>query len=60
MSDKWAVLTNYASGLEADIAVARLNAEEIPAHARGNDIMGIVGPGFQGPTARGVDVRDGR
>jgi hypothetical protein len=26
------------------------------AVARGNDIVGIFGPGFQGPTARGVDV----
>ena len=56
MSDKWAVLAKFGSGLEADIAVARLEAEEIPAHARGNDIVGIVGPSFQGPTWRGVDV----
>jgi hypothetical protein len=26
------------------------------AAARGNDIVGIFGPGFQGTTARGVDV----
>ena len=56
MSDKWAVLAKFGSGLEADIAVARLEAEEIPAHARGNDIVGIVGFGFQGPIWRGVDV----
>jgi hypothetical protein len=53
---EWSVLINYGSGLEADIAVARLNAERIPAVARGNDIVAIVGPGFQGTTARGVDV----
>jgi hypothetical protein len=57
VSDKrWLLLANFASGLEADIAVARLEAEEIPAQARGNDIVGIFGPGFQGSTARGVDV----
>jgi hypothetical protein len=56
LSDKWAVLAKFGSGLEADIAVARLEAEDIPAHARGNDIIGIVGFGFQGPTWRGVDV----
>lgn len=53
---QWTRLTNVASGLEADIAVARLRAEDIPAFTRGNDIVGIVGPGFQGSTARGVDV----
>ena len=56
MPDKWAVVAKFGSGLEADIAVARLEAEEIPAHARGNDIVGIVGPSFQGPIWRGVDV----
>jgi hypothetical protein len=56
VSDTWAVLAKFGSGLEADIAVARLEAEEIPAHARGNDIVGIVGFGFQGPIWRGVDV----
>ena len=56
MTSDWTKLTTFASGLEADIAVARLNSEEIPAHARGNDIIATVGFGFQGPTARGVDV----
>ena len=53
---EWSVLINYGSGLEADMAVARLNSARIPAQARGNDIIAIVGPGFQGTTARGVDV----
>jgi hypothetical protein len=28
----------------------------IPARAHGNDFVGLFGPNFQGPTARGVDV----
>lgn len=44
------------STFEADVAVNLLESEGIPAHARGNDIVGIVGPGFQGPTSPGVDV----
>ena len=53
---RWVVLTNFASGLEADVAVEQLRGAGVPAEARGNDIVGIFGPGFQGVTARGVDV----
>ena len=35
---------------------SQLEAADIPALARGNDIVGLFGPGFQGATARGVDV----
>ena len=52
----WVRLTTFSSALEADVAVSRLEAAEIPAISRGNDIVGIFGPGFQGPTAKGVDV----
>ncbi|HEY5219207.1 MAG TPA: DUF2007 domain-containing protein [Gemmatimonadaceae bacterium] len=53
---KWVKLITYSSALEADVAVSQLEAAEIPALARGNDIVGIFGPGFQGATAKGVDV----
>ncbi len=52
----WVKLANYSSALEADVVVSRLEAAEIPAVSRGNDIVGIFGPGFQGATAKGVDV----
>ncbi len=52
----WVKLTTFSSALEADSAVSRLEAAEIPAMSRGNDIVGIFGPGFQGATAKGVDV----
>ena len=52
----WVTLTNFGSGFEADLVVERLRAAGILAATRGNDIVGIVGAGFQGTTARGVDV----
>ena len=54
--DAWVRLANYGSGLEADLVVERLRSAGIEAVARGNDIVGIFGPAFQGTTARGVDV----
>jgi len=53
---QWVLLTNFASGLEAAVVVEQLRAAGAPAEARGNDIVGIFGPGFQGATARGVNV----
>lgn len=55
-SSGWAKVATYGSALEADVVVSRLEAAEIPAVSRGNDIVGIFGPGFQGVTAKGVDV----
>jgi hypothetical protein len=55
-TQRWIPVATYAAGVEADFAVARLEAAGIVAVARGNDITGIFGPGFGGATARGVDV----
>lgn len=54
--DGWVRIANFSAGYEADIAIAVLDAAGIPAMRRGNDIVGLFGPGFEGPTARGVDV----
>jgi hypothetical protein len=54
---EWAVFATYASGFEADLAMALLEAADIPAIRDNNDTVGIFGPGFQGPTARGITVR---
>jgi len=54
--DAWVKIANYRAGYEADLAIAVLDAAGIPAMRRGNDIVGLFGPGFEGPTARGVDV----
>ena len=57
MSLKWCALPTFASGFDADLAIARLEAADIPAMRDSNDSVGIVGFGFQGATARGVTVR---
>ena len=53
---RWVSIADVASIYEADIAVARLEAAGILAVARGNDIVGLFGPGFGGSSARGVQV----
>jgi hypothetical protein len=58
MSDQgWRVLATFASGLEADIAIARLEDAEIPTLRDSHDTAGIFGAAFQGATSRGVTVR---
>lgn len=53
---EWRAVATYASGFEADFAIAQLEAAEIPAVRNNNDTVGIFGPGFQGATSRGVTV----
>jgi hypothetical protein len=53
---RWIAVASFAAHYEADIAVARLEAAGLLAIARGNDIVGLFGPGFGGPSSRGVDV----
>jgi hypothetical protein len=53
----WRVVATFASGFEADLAIALLDAAEIPAIRDNNDSVGIFGPGFQGASSRGVKVR---
>lgn len=52
----WVRVANFGAGWEADLAAARLEAEDVPARVAGNDLTGIFGPGFQGPSARGFFV----
>jgi hypothetical protein len=53
---RWVQVARFAASFEADIAVARLEGSGILAIARGNDVVGLFGPGFGGTSARGVDV----
>ena len=53
----WFDVATFASGFEADLAIARLEAAGIRAVRDDNDTVGIFGPGFQGATAHGVTVR---
>ena len=56
MSNAWRELVTYSSGFEADMTIARLEAEEIPAIRDSNDSAGIFGAGYQGSWMRGVKV----
>jgi len=53
----WRVLATFPSGFEADLAMAQLEAAEIPAIRDSHDSVGIFGPGFQGATAQGFTIR---
>jgi hypothetical protein len=55
--DAWRILATYASGFEADLAIAQLESAEIPAIRDNNDTVGLFGPGFQGASARGITIR---
>jgi len=55
-SPQWIPVADFASTFEADLAVARLESAGILAVSRGNDIVGVFGPGFAGASARGVRV----
>lgn len=54
---RWCDVATFPSGFEADFAIAQLQAAGIDAVRDNNDMVGIVGPGFQGATTRGVTVR---
>ena len=52
----WVAIASFGAGYEADIAIARLDAAGITAVRRGNDLVGLFGPSFEGRSARGVEV----
>jgi hypothetical protein len=55
MPAEWIKLATFGSGLEADIARARLDEADIPVQLRGQHI-GVFGASFQGPVLGGIDV----
>lgn len=52
----WSVLATYATGFEADFAIAQLEAAEIPAVRDNHESSAIFGVGFQGATSHGYTV----
>lgn len=54
-SSGWVIVASYGAVYEADIAKAMLAAADIPSQVLGEHI-GIFGPGWSGPTIRGVDL----
>jgi Putative prokaryotic signal transducing protein len=55
MAAEWVKLATFGSGLEADIARARLEEADIPVQLRGHHV-GTHGHSFQGPVLGGVDL----
>jgi len=55
MAAEWTKIASFGSGLEADVARARLEQAEIPVQVRGEH-TGIFGPSFQGSVPSGIDV----
>jgi hypothetical protein len=56
MTERWVKLINVASALEAGMLVEQLKANGLLAMAYDKFVTGMLGPGFQGATALGVDV----
>ncbi len=50
---EWRRVAEFGAGYQADAAEAVLGAYDIPVLREGPEV-GIFGPGFAGPTARGV------
>jgi hypothetical protein len=55
MQAEWTKLATFGSGLDADIARARLEAAEIPVQLRGEQ-TGAFGPSFLGTVPGGIDI----
>ena len=54
MSD-WMKAQEFATRMEAEVALARLQSSQIPAMMKSHE-GGFFGPGFQGTVPSGVDV----
>jgi hypothetical protein len=52
---RWVPVADFGTGYEADLAEGILRSAGIPVLVRGPEI-GIFGPGFAGPTPRGVTI----
>ena len=52
---EWVKVREYATKIEADIALARLHSAQIPGTIKSHE-GGIFGAGFQGPVTSGVDL----
>lgn len=52
---RWASLATFATGFEADLARATLEAEGLLVLAKGPQV-GLYGPGFQGVMGAGVEL----
>lgn len=52
----WVPVATYGMVYEAEFARATLESAEIPAHVHGSEHVGLFGPGWMGPSHRGITV----
>ena len=52
----WVPVATYGMVYEAEFARATLESAGIPAHVHGTEHVAIFGPGWMGPSTRGVTV----
>jgi hypothetical protein len=55
LTDHWVKLSSFATGLDADMARARLEAAGLRTHLRSHQRSGF-GAGYQGPVPGGIDL----
>lgn len=53
---RWVPVASYGMVYQADFARATLESAGIPAHVRGGEHVAIFGPGWAGPTPRGLTL----
>ena len=53
---RWVPVATYGAVYEADFARATLESAGIPAHVQGGEHVAIFGPGWAGPTLRGLTL----
>lgn len=54
-SPEWTPVESYGARYEVELPVQRLEAAGIPVLVKGEE-AGIWGPGFAGPTSRGITL----
>jgi hypothetical protein len=52
----WVPVATYGMVYEAEFARATLESAGIPAHVSGSEHVAIFGPGWMGPSNRGITV----
>lgn len=52
----WVPVATYGMVYEAEFARATLESAGIPAHVHGTEHVAIFGPGWMGPSNRGITV----
>lgn len=57
MSDapEWTTVATFSARYEAELSIQQLEGADVPYLVKGEE-AGIWGPGFSGPTSRGIEL----